>query len=427
MYETRKMTQFQKAQNNEITEEMKYVAKQECVDVNTLMRDIAQGLVVIPANTNHGNLKPIGIGYGLKTKVNANIGTSPIKSDLETELRKLDIAIKSRVDTIMDLSLGGNLNEIRRRVIGTSVIPVGTVPIYQAVIEAGNPEDLTLDRYLEVFERHARDGVDFATVHAGITLEVLPQLEKRVMPIVSRGGTFLARWMKKHNKQSFLYDGFDEILDLARKYDVTMSLGDGLRPGCLKDATDEAQINELKILGKLAEKCRNRGVQVMIEGPGHIPLNQIEKNVRLEKEYCKNAPFYVLGPLPTDIAAGYDHIACAIGGALAGMYGADFLCYVTPKEHVSLPDMQDVREGIIVTRIAAHIADIAKGRNLSIQQDYIMSEARSRLDWDIMADYALDPENFRRLIKEECVNNQDISQGCSMCGKYCTEKINKAY
>lgn len=416
------MTQFQKAQNNEITEEMKYVAKQEGVDANTLMRNIAQGLVVIPANTNHKNLKPTGIGYGLRTKVNANIGTSPIKSDLETELRKLDTAIKAGADTMMDLSLGGNLDEIRKRIIQSSVIPIGTVPIYQAVTESGNPEDLTLDKYLEVFEKHARDGVDFATVHAGVTREALPLLEKRVMPTVSRGGTFLARWMKKHNRQSFLYDGFDEILNIARKYDVTISLGDGLRPGCLEDATDEAQILELRVLGDLAEKCRKKGVQVMIEGPGHIPLNEIERNVKLEKEICKNAPFYVLGPLPTDIAVGYDHIACAIGGALAGMHGADFLCYVTPKEHVSLPDIQDVREGIIVTRIAAHIADIAKRRKSSLEYDKAMSEARSRLDWKAMIDYALDSDNFRRLIEEECKNNPEISEGCSMCGKYCTEK-----
>ena len=420
------MTQIIKALNNETTEEMRLVAQKEGIDIDTLRENIASGLVVIPANINHKDLNPIGIGYGLKTKVNANIGTSPIKSDLETELKKLDIAIKAGTDTIMDLSLGGNLDEIRQKIIENSVVPVGTVPIYQAVIEVGNPENLTLEKYLEVFEKHARGGVDFATVHAGVTREALPLLEKRVMPTVSRGGTFLARWMEKNNRQSFLYDGFDEVLNIAKKYDVTISLGDGLRPGCLKDATDEAQIHELKMLGELAEKCRKRGVQVMIEGPGHIPLNQIEKNISLEKEYCKNAPFYVLGPLPTDIAVGYDHIACAIGGALAGMYGADFLCYVTPKEHVSLPDIQDVKEGIIVTRIAAHIADIAKGRDSSIQKDRVMSEARSRLDWQAMADYALDSENFKRLIKEECANNPEISQGCSMCGKYCTEKKREA-
>lgn len=414
-------TQLEKALNNETTEEIKYVADQENLDVNLLRGRVAKGLIVILTNVNHKNLKPIGIGYGLRTKINANIGTSPIKSDLETELKKLDVAIKAGADTVMDLSLGGNLNKIRKGILRNSIVPVGTVPIYQAVVEIGNPEELTLDKYLEVFEKHAKDGVDFATVHAGVTKEALPLLEKRVM-LVSRGGTFMTNWMKRHNKQSFLYEGFDDVLDIAREYDVTISLGDGLRPGCIKDATDDAQIYELKVLGELAEKCKEKGVQVMIEGPGHIPLNQIEKNVKLEKEICKNAPFYVLGPLPTDIAAGYDHIAGAIGEALAGMYGADFLCYVTPKEHLGLPDVKDVREGVIATKIAAHIADIAKGRALSIYKDKKMSEARSKLDWNEMAKYSIDPNKFRRLVKSECKNNPKISEGCSMCGKYCTEK-----
>jgi phosphomethylpyrimidine synthase len=416
------MTQLEKAINDEITKEMEYVAEQEDIDADLLRERIAEGLVVIPANINHKHVNPVGIGHGLRTKVNANIGTSPIKSDLATELEKLNTAIHAGADTVMDLSLGGDVDEIRKRLMEKSSVPVGTVPIYQAVIEVGCPEDLTLDKYLEVFERHARDGVDFATVHAGVTKESIALLEKRIMPTVSRGGTFLVNWMKKHHKQSFLYEGFEEVLKIAKKYDVTISLGDGLRPGCIEDATDEAQIHELNVLGELATRCKEKRVQVMIEGPGHIPLNEIEKNIRLEKEICKNAPFYVLGPLPTDIAVGYDHIACAIGGALAGMYGADFLCYVTPKEHVSLPDTLDVREGVIVTRIAAHIADIAKGRSVSKQRDKSMSEARSRLDWEAMTDYALDPSNFRRLLTEECKNNPEISKGCSMCGKYCTEK-----
>jgi len=421
-YRIKMVTQLQKARENEITKEMQYVTKQENIEVTTLRKNIAEGLVVIPANINHKNLKPVGIGYGLTTKVNANIGTSPIKSNLETELEKLDTAIKAGADTIMDLSLGGDLNKIRKRIIENSPIPVGTVPIYQAVVELGNSEDLTLDKYLEVFEKHAKDGVDFVTVHAGVTRETLHLLEGRLMPTVSRGGTFLVNWMKKHNKQSFLYEHFSNILDIAKKYDVTISLGDGLRPGCLEDATDEAQIHELRVLGKLAERCREKEVQVMIEGPGHIPLNEIEKNIKLEKEICNNAPFYVLGPLPTDIAAGYDHVACAIGGALAGMYGADFLCYVTPKEHISLPDVKDVREGVIVTKIAAHIADIAKGNRTSKQQDKYMSEARSRLDWQAMANYVLDTKTFQELVRAECENNPEISKGCSMCGKYCTEK-----
>jgi len=419
-------TQLQKAHNNKITEEMMYVAEQENVSLNVLRENIAEGKAVILANRNHekynSDFKPVGVGRGLRTKVNANIGTSPIKSDLETELKKLDVAIKAGADTIMDLSLGGNLDEIREDIIKNSCVPIGTVPIYQAVIETGELENLTLKKYLEVFEKHAKNGVDFATIHAGVTRECLPLLEKRLMPVVSRGGSFLINWMKKHNKESFLYEGFDKVLDIAKKYDVTISLGDGLRPGCIEDATDKAQLHELRILGELAEKCREKGVQVMIEGPGHIPLNQIERNMKLEKRICKGAPFYVLGPLPTDIAAGYDHIACAIGGALAGMYGADFLCYVTPKEHISLPDAKDVREGVIVTRIAAHIADIAKGLDYAKKQDRKMSEARTRLDWQEMMKYALDPTNFQQLLKSECKNNPEISDGCSMCGKYCTEK-----
>jgi phosphomethylpyrimidine synthase len=416
------MTQLEKALNNEITNEMKYVAEQEEVGIIALRKNIAKGLIVIPANIMHKNLRPVGIGYALRTKVNANIGTSPIKSNLEQELKKLATAIKAGAHTVMDLSLGGDLNEIRREIVEKSRVPIGTVPIYQAVIETGNPENLTLDKYLEVFEKHAKDGVDFATVHAGVTREVLPLLEKRLMPCVSRGGSFLVSWMQKHNKQSFLYEGFDQVLDIAKEHDVTLSLGDGLRPGCIQDATDQAQIYELRVLAELANKCRAKGVQVMIEGPGHIPLNEIGKNIGLEKKICNNAPFYVLGPLPTDIAAGYDHIACAIGGALAGMYGADFLCYVTPKEHISLPDAGDVRQGVIITRLAAHIADVAKGLRQARHLDKNMSKARSRLDWTKMADYALDPARFRQLVKEECENNPDIAKGCSMCGKYCTEK-----
>ena len=414
------MTQLEKARDTEITKEMEYVAEQESIDVNTLREDIEKGLVVIPANVNHKNLKPAGVGFGLKTKVNANIGTSPIMSSLDEELVKLDVAIKAGADTVMDLSLGGDLDGIRKAIIQNSRVAVGSVPIYQAVVEIGNAEDLTLDKYLEVFEKHAVDGIDFATVHAGVVRSCLPLLERRLMPTVSRGGTFLTNWMIKHGKESFLYECFDDVLDIAREYDVTISLGDGLRPGCIQDATDEAQIHELRVLGELAERCKAKGVQVMIEGPGHIPLNQIEENVRLEKEICKGAPFYVLGPLPTDIAAGYDHIACAIGGALAGMHGADFLCYVTPKEHVSLPGAEDVREGVVVTRIAAHIADVAKG--YSSGEDRKMSEARSNLDWSGMAEYALDSNKFEQLLKEECKNNPEISEGCSMCGKYCTEK-----
>ncbi len=416
------MTQVKEARRNKITREMEYIAKEEGINIGTLRERIAEGLIVVPANINHKNLKAVGIGYGLRTKVNANIGTSPLKCSLEDELAKLDVAIRAGTDTVMDLSLGGDLDKIRRGIIENSVVPIGSVPIYQTVIEVGNPESLTLKKYLEVFERHARDGIDFATVHAGVTLEALPLVEKRLMPAVSRGGSLLIEWMKKHHKQSFLYEYFDEILNIAGKYDVTISLGDGLRPGCIDDATDAAQIYELKVLGELTERCRKRGIQAIVEGPGHIPLNEIEKNIKLQKEICRNAPFYVLGPLPTDIAAGYDHIACAIGGALAGMHGADFLCYVTPKEHIGLPDAGDVRNGVIVARLAAHIADIAKGIGNAKQADRKMSEARTSLDWKAMERYAIDPEKFRELVRDECKNNPEISKYCSMCGQYCTEK-----
>lgn len=402
-------------------ENLKIVAEKEHLNNEVLEQKISSGEIVILGNLNH-KIKPVGIGAGLRTKVNANIGTSPIKSDLETEIKKLEAAIDAGTDTIMDLSLAGDLDEIRSTIIEKSEVPVGTVPIYQAVIEAKGIKNLNLKNYLEVFEKHACNGVDFATIHSGVTINALPLIEKRLMPLVSRGGSFMVEWMKKNNKESFLYENFDEILKIAKKYNVTISLGDGLRPGCIEDATDDAQIFELKVLGELADRCREKKVQVIIEGPGHIPLNEIEKNIRLEKEICKNAPFYVLGPLPTDIAAGYDHIACAIGGALAGMYGADFLCYVTPKEHIGLPDIDDVREGVIVTRIAAHIADISKGLIFERLKDKKMSEVRAELDWEKMSDYVIDRKKFQEMIKEECKNNSEINKYCSMCGEYCTER-----
>jgi phosphomethylpyrimidine synthase len=295
------------------------------------------------------------------------------------------------------------------------------------MVESEGIKRLGIDGYLRVFEKHARDGVDFATIHAGVTRSVFPLIKKRVMKCVSRGGSFLLAWMKHHKKESFLYEHFDEILKIAREYDVTLSLGDGLRPGCIADATDKAQIQELRVLGKLARRARAAGVQVMIEGPGHIPLNDIEKNVLLEKKYCDQAPFYVLGPLPTDVAAGYDHIACAIGGALAGWKGADFLCYVTPKEHIGLPDVTDIREGVVITRIAAHIADIARGDKETISRDLKMARAREKVDWEKMSKYAIDPQRFIQLRMEECRKNPQLANAkyCSMCGPFCVFKILK--
>lgn len=421
------MTQLQSATKNKITKEMKIVADNEGMNVNILKQRIAKGLVVIPANINHKHLKPIGIGFGLKTKVNANIGTSAIKSDLKTELKKLKVAIEAGADTIMDLSTGGNLNETRKEIIKNCPIPVGTVPIYQTVIEAGGVKQMNIGTYLRVFEKHAKDGVDFVTIHAGVTKKVIPLTKKRIMKCVSRGGSFLLAWMKYHRKENFLYEYFNEILKIAKKYDVTLSLGDGLRPGCIADATDKAQIQELKTLGKLAKKAKKSGVQVMIEGPGHIPLNEIEKNIILEKKYCNDAPFYVLGPLPTDIAAGYDHITGAIGGALAGWKGANFLCYITPKEHIGLPDINDIRNGVIVTKIAVHISDIAKGNKEAISRDLKMAKARANVNWNKMVKYVIDQKRFIELRMEECKKNPQLTKAkyCSMCGPFCVFKIFK--
>lgn len=415
------VTQIQSAKNKKITREIKAVALKEEIDEEELRKKVADGLVVIPANKNHKNLNPIGIGAGLLVKVNANIGTSPIKSDLKNELEKMKVAIDSGADTIMDLSTTKNIDEIRREIIKNCKVPFGVVPIYQAVVETKSGRDLDIKNYLRVFEKQARDGIDFATVHAGVTRAVFPLIKKRVMKCVSRGGSFLLNWMKRNKRENFLYENFGEILEIAREYDVALSLGDGLRPGCLADATDRAQIQELKILGQLAEKARQKGVQVMVEGPGHIPLNEIELNVQLEKKYCRGAPFYVLGPLPTDIAAGYDHIACAIGGALAGWKGADFLCYVTPKEHIGLPDVEDVREGVVVAKIAGHVADIARGNKIAVLRNYKMAKARAKVDWEQMSKCALDQNKFRELRKKEYRKNPKLKKAkfCSMCGPFC--------
>lgn len=412
------MTQLESARQGIVTGQMEAVCAAEGIGREALRQKVAAGLVVILANSGRVSVRPAGVGEGLRTKVNANIGTSPLRGALEGEIEKLRSALAAGADTVMDLSTGGDIDAVRRAVIEHSPVPVGTVPIYQAAIEAGGPEKMSLASYLEVFERHARDGVDFATVHAGVTQDAMPLVERRLMGVVSRGGAFLLKWMKAHSRENYLYEGFDEVLAIARQHDVTMSLGDGLRPGCIEDATDEAQLHELRVLGELADRCRESGVQVMIEGPGHIPLNQVEENVRLEKEYCRRAPFYVLGPLPTDVAPGYDHIVGAIGGALAGACGADFLCYVTPREHVGLPDADDVREGVIATRIAAHVADLAKGIPKARELDARMSRARAARDWDAMLTCALTGERFRAMLADE-----DRADRCSMCGEFCALKL----
>jgi phosphomethylpyrimidine synthase len=407
------------------TPEMKAVAEKEQVDIQWLRDKIAEGRVVIPANTRHAKPSPCGVGEGLLVKVNANIGTSSDRIDLEEELTKLKVSIEAGADAVMDLSTGGDIDMIRRKIREQCPITLGTVPIYQAVVETLNEKGglihLTVDKIFEVIEKHAADGVDFITVHCGLTRAALEQLKSqgRVADIVSRGGAFLTAWMLHHDRENPLFENYDRLLTIAKKYDVTLSLGDGLRPGCLADATDRAQIHELMTLGQLTKTAWEEDVQVMIEGPGHVPLNQIKANVLLEKQLCHHAPFYVLGPLVTDIAAGYDHVACAIGGAVAGAAGADFLCYVTPAEHLSLPNVEDVREGVIVTRIAAHAADIARGNKAAIERDRKMSEARKNLDWDTQLKLALDPQKARRVREGNLPSESDV---CTMCGKFCAIK-----
>jgi phosphomethylpyrimidine synthase len=424
------MTQLAKARAGVTTPEMKAVAEKEQVDVQWLKEKIAAGRIVIPANVNHEGREDCGIGEGLSVKVNANIGTSSDKADLDEELAKLEVCIEAGADTIMDLSTGGDIDLCRKKIMERSPLPVGTVPIYQAVVETLNQGEglvhLTVDKIFEGIEKHVADGVDFITVHCGLTLAALEQLKEqgRVTDIVSRGGAFLTTWMLHHELENPLYEQFDRLLTIAKKNDVTLSLGDGLRPGCLADATDRAQIHELMTLGQLAKRAWEADVQVMIEGPGHVPLNQIKANVLLEKQICNHAPFYVLGPLVTDIAAGYDHVACAIGGAVAGEAGADFLCYVTPTEHLCLPGVEDVREGVIVTKIAAHAADIARGRESAIERDRKMSEARKNLDWDTMLELAIDPKKAGRLRAENPPDEDDV---CTMCGKFCAIKQVQAY
>jgi phosphomethylpyrimidine synthase len=419
------MTQLGKARAGITTPEMKIVAEKEQVNVLELRDKIAEGRVVIPANVNHDGIEPCGIGEGLFIKVNANIGTSSDKAILDDELAKLEVAIEAGADTVMDLSTGGDIDLCRRKILQASKAPVGTVPIYQAVVEMiderGGLIHLTVDNIFDVIEKHVADGVDFITVHCGLTRAALEMLKNqgRVLDIVSRGGAFLTTWMLHHDRENPLYENFDRLLSIVKKYDVTLSLGDGLRPGCLADATDRAQLHELMTLGQLTKWAWEEDVQVMIEGPGHVPLNQIKANVLLQKQLCHQAPFYVLGPLVTDVAAGYDHVACAIGGAVAGEAGADFLCYVTPAEHLCLPSVEDVKEGVIVTKIAAHAADIARGHKLAMARDRKMSEARKNLDWDTQISLAIDPKKARKLREENPPKENDV---CTMCGEYCAIK-----
>jgi len=419
------MTQVIKAREGILTKELKTIARNESIEESKLQSLIARGRVVIPANVNHRNLLPIGIGEGLRTKVNANIGTSPDFDSLQEELQKLRTVEKCRADTVMDLSTGGDISRIRREMIKATSLPFGNVPVYQMVVQKSFESQKFVEmepaEMMEYIAMQAEDGVDFMTIHAGLTRRGLRWLEerRRVAGIVSRGGSLMAGWMFHQDRENPFYTHFDQLLEICRRYDVTLSLGDGLRPGSLMDATDHGQLEELMVLGELVDRCHHAGVQVMVEGPGHLPLSQVEINIKLQKTLCKGAPFYVLGPIVTDIAPGYDHITGAIGGALAAAAGADFLCYVTPAEHLGLPDEESVKEGIMASRIAAHAGDISKNIPGALDRDQAMSQARRDLDWDKQKKICLDPIRFEQIRKKRSTR----SEACSMCGDFCVYKI----
>ena len=419
------MTQILEARKGNISPEMEAVARSEGVGTDHVREGVANGTIVITRNRMHTSITPLGVGKGLRTKVNANIGTSKERMSVAGEIEKLKAAVAAGADAVMDLSTGGPIIEIRKEILRQSTVSLGTVPIYQAAVEtveAGrsivqmDPEVL-----FRVIEEQCAEGVDFITVHCGVTRASVERLQRqgRIMDVVSRGGAFHLEWILVNEAENPLYERYDRLVEIAKKYDVTLSLGDGMRPGCLADATDRAQIEELVILGELRDIAVDAGVQVMIEGPGHVPLNQVETNMRIQKELCKGAPFYVLGPLVTDVAPGYDHITSAIGGAIAGAAGADFLCYVTPSEHLRLPDLEDVRQGVIASRIAAHAADIAKGVRGAMDWDKEMARRRKALDWKGQIELSIDPERARTLRESSMPKESDV---CTMCGEFCSMK-----
>jgi phosphomethylpyrimidine synthase len=421
------MTQLEAARQNIITNEMRFVAQREDLDPELIRDEVARGRMVIPANHIHlqKRLEPMGIGVAARCKINANIGNSAVTSKIDDELEKLHTAVHLGADTVMDLSTGGNIDAIRQAIIDASPVPIGTVPIYQSVQNVKDPNDITPQMMLDMVEHQAKQGVDYMTIHAGVLLEYLPLTTKRVTGIVSRGGSLMGAWMLAHHRQNPWYNHFDELCEIMHAYDVTFSLGDGLRPGCLADANDEAQFAELKTLGELTLKAWKHNCQVMIEGPGHIPMHLVKMNVDKERELCHDAPFYVLGPLVTDIAPGYDHITSAIGAALAAEAGAAMLCYVTPKEHLGLPNKDDVRQGVIAYKIAAHAGDIARGRkNVRIRDDEL-SRARFEFDWNRQFELSLDPETARAMHDETLP--QEVFKSakfCSMCGpKFCSMRV----
>ncbi len=421
-------TQMKAAKEGRETEEMRLVALDEGELPQIIRMRVAEGTVIITRNVQRENVHPVGIGKGLRTKVNANIGTSPDICDLNLEIKKAKTAIKYGADSVMDLSTGGNLDEIRGAILKAVDAPVGTVPIYQAAVESarkrGSIVHMTEDDVFNVIEKHAKDGVDFMTVHCGVTREIVKKIAKepRLMGIVSRGGTFLAVWILHNDEENPLYKNYDYLLEIAAKYDFALSLGDGLRPGCIFDSTDYFQIQELLMVSELVERARNANVQVMVEGPGHLPLNHVETNIRLAKTICREAPLYVLGPVVTEIAPGYDHIVGAIGGALAGLAGADFLCYLTPAEHLGLPSLDDVKEGVIAARIAAHAADIAKLGHKAAAKDLEMAKARAALDWRKQIENAIDRE---KAIGIRGRSKLKSPEACSMCSEYCAIKMLK--
>ena len=421
-------TQLRYARQGTVTEEMEYVARREGLSPEMIRAEVARGRMIIPANIHHPNLEPMCIGVAGNCKINANIGNSAVTSHVDEELEKLHIAVHYGADTVMDLSTGGDIPAIRKAIIAHSPVPIGTVPIYEALTRVRSVPDLTPEVMLEVIEEQAEQGVDYMTIHAGVLREFLPLVARRITGIVSRGGSILGQWMAHHRRQNFLYDRFDDICKIFRKHDVSFSLGDGLRPGCLADASDEAQFAELRVLGELTRKAWEHDVQVMIEGPGHIPMDQIQLQVEKEIELCHEAPFYTLGPLVTDIAPGYDHITSAIGAAMIGWHGASMLCYVTPKEHLGLPNRDDVRQGIIAYKIAAHAADIARHRPGARNRDDALSRARYVFDWNRQFELSLDPETARSMHDETLPEDgYKHAHFCSMCGpKFCSMNMSQA-
>ncbi len=430
------ITQITRARAGEITPEILKVAEKEKRTPESIRAEVAAGTVVIPANINHKSLEPIGIGKTLFTKINANIGNSTLSSCPKMELEKLHTALKYGADTVMDLSTGSNITNIRQTIVNNSPAPIGTVPVYEALSRIKSADQLTDELILQVIREQAEQGVDYMTIHAGLLREHIPMAKERMLRIVSRGGSILAKWMQVNNRENLFYENFDKILEICQQYDVTLSLGDGLRPGCLADASDEAQFAELKVLGGLVSRCRAAGVQAMVEGPGHVPLDQIEMNMKMEDEICQGAPFYILGPVVIDCAPGYDHITSAIGATLGAYYGAAMLCYVTPKEHLGLPNAEDVRNGVIAYKIAAHAADVALKRPDARKRDDEISKARAAFDWQKQFELALDPDRAREF-RQQALDERNAQTGehasindkdhfCTMCGPdFCSMRISR--